>query len=120
MALAVGLRVAHPRMCPAQFVAKGASLTTGGKRGDGWTAVLRRQPAGIVDGQPQGGYTNSFEIICPDRSDDPDRDYREISAQLRQVRGPHPITDGITVCEKHLRLRQHPEAAHRPTGGWQR
>jgi hypothetical protein len=93
-------------MCPAQFVARGASVTTGGKDGDGWTAVLRRQPAGIVDGQPQGGYTNTFEIICPDRGDDPGTGYREISAELRQVHGPYPITDGVAAYEKHLRQRQ--------------
>ena len=26
----------------------------------GWTTVLRHQPARIVDGQPQGGYTNAL------------------------------------------------------------
>lgn len=86
-------------MCAAQFAAKGASVTTGGNRGDGWTAVLRRQPARIVDGQPQSGYTNSFEIICPGCGDDPGTDYREISADLRQVCGPYPITDGIAAYE---------------------
>lgn len=26
------------------------------QRADGWTLVLRRQPARIVEGEPQGGY----------------------------------------------------------------
>jgi hypothetical protein len=99
-------------------------MTTDDNRGDNWAAVLRRQPARIVDGQPQGGYTNSFEIICPDCGDDPDTDYREISAELRQVRGPYPLTDGIAAYEKHLGLHQHRGAVHRPGpvagAGWRR
>jgi hypothetical protein len=31
-----------------------------------WTAVLRRQPARVVDGEPEGGCTDMFEIICCD------------------------------------------------------
>ena len=31
-----------------------------------WTVVLRRQPARMVEGRPEGGYTNMFEIICCD------------------------------------------------------
>jgi len=34
--------------------------------GQSWTAVLRRQPARIVDGKAEGGDTNMFEIICCD------------------------------------------------------
>jgi hypothetical protein len=99
-------------------------VTTGGKHGDGWTAVLRRPPAGIVDGQPQGGYAKSFEIICPNCGDDPGTDYREISAELRQVRGSYPITDGIAAYDKHLRQRQQLGRHYRlgpPTdAGWRR
>jgi len=28
----------------------------------------------MVDGQPQGGYTDVFELICCDRGDDPGLD----------------------------------------------
>jgi len=38
----------------------------------GRTAVPRRQPARIVEGQPEGGYTSAFEINCCDCSDHPD------------------------------------------------
>ena len=31
---------------------------------DGWTVVLRRQPAQVADGQAEGACTNAFEIIC--------------------------------------------------------
>jgi hypothetical protein len=41
--------------------------------------VLRRQPAQIVDGQPEGGYTDDLELICCHCGDDPELDYREVS-----------------------------------------
>ena len=74
--------------------------------GHGWTAVLRRQPARIVKGRPEGGYTDVFEIICSDCGDHPDLDYREVSARLQLVRGPSPIAVGIAAYEDHLRLHQ--------------
>ena len=33
--------------------------------------VLRRQPAPIIMGRPEGGYTRAFEIICSRASADP-------------------------------------------------
>jgi hypothetical protein len=53
-----------------------------------WTAVLRRRPARIVAGRPEGGYTNVFEIICCDCGDQPDDDYRDVSPELQRTRGP--------------------------------
>jgi len=73
-----------------------------GHPGPGWTVVLRRQPARLVDGQPQGGYTELFELICCYCGDDPDRDYREVSPELQQIRGPYPIAAGIAAYEKHI------------------
>jgi hypothetical protein len=29
-----------------------------------WTVVLRRQPVRIVEGQPEGGYTDAYGLIC--------------------------------------------------------
>ena len=73
----------------------------------GWTTVLRRQRARIVDGQPQGGYTNDFEIICCDCGDHPGLDYSEVSPGLQRIRGPCPIADGVAAYGKHVRL--HPQ-----------
>jgi hypothetical protein len=81
----------------------------------GWTTVLRRQPARIVDGQPQGGYTNAFEIICCDCGDDPGLDYSEVSPGLQRIRGPYPIADGVAAYEKHVKL--HPQPGRRHPGG---
>ena len=60
----------------------------------GWTTVLRRQPARIVDGRAEGPYTDAFEIICCNCGDDPDLDYSEVSPRLQLVRGPYPIAAG--------------------------
>jgi len=80
----------------------------------GWTTVLRRQPARIVEGRPEGGYTSAFEIICCDCGDHPDLDYCEVPPELRRVRGPYPIADGIAAYEKHVRLHPQPGRRQRP------
>ena len=82
--------------------------------GHGWTTVLRRQPARIVEGQPEGGYTDVFEIICCDCGDDPDLDYSEVSPRLQRVRGPYPIAAGVAAYERHVRLHRQPGLRHRP------
>ena len=74
-----------------------------------WTVVLRRQPARIVAGRTEGGYTNVFEIVCCDCGDQPDLDYREVSPELQRIRGPYPIAAGVAAYGKHVRL--HPPAA---------
>ncbi len=69
-------------------------MTTGGQPGDGWTVVLRRQPTRIVDGRPQGGYTNAFGIIRCEFGDNRDWDYRQVSPELQQIRGPYLTNRG--------------------------
>ena len=81
-------------------------MATDDQRVDGWTVVLRRQPARIVDGRVQGPYTNAFEIICCDCGDDPGLEYAEAPPRLQLVRGPYPIKDGIAAYETHLRLHR--------------
>jgi len=81
----------------------------------GWTVVLRRQPVRIVEGQPEGGYTDAYELICCECGDHPDLDYRDISPELQRIRGPYMFADGIAAYGEHIR-RQHrqqpvPEAA---------
>jgi hypothetical protein len=65
----------------------------------GWTTVLRRQPARIVEGQAEGGYTSVFEIICCDCGDDPGLDYRKVSPGLQRIRGRCPIGTAL----QHMR-----------------
>jgi hypothetical protein len=84
-----------------------------GQPGYGWTAVLRRRPVRIVAGRPEGGYTGEFEIICCDCGDDPDLDYREVTPELRQIRGPYPIAAGITAYETHASRHPRPQRPRR-------
>ena len=86
-------------------------MATRDQPGNGWTVVLRRQPARMVKGRPEGGYTDLFEIVCCDCGDHPDLDYSEVSPVLQRVRSPYPIADGITAYVTHLRLRHQPARA---------
>jgi hypothetical protein len=70
----------------------------------GWATVLRRLRACIVEGQPEGGYTSAFELICCDCGDHPDLDYSEVSPGLQRIRGPYPIADGLSAYDKHVKL----------------
>ena len=75
----------------------------------GWTVVLRRRPARMVKGRPEGGWTEEYEIVCCYCGDDPDLDYREVSPALQQIRGPHPLPAGVTAYVRHA--RRHPGPA---------
>ena len=86
-------------------------MATREQPGDGWTAVLRRQPTRIIEGRPEGGYTDLFEIVCCDCGDHPYLDYAEVSPGLQRVRGPYPITDGIAAYEEHLGRHHDPARA---------
>jgi hypothetical protein len=83
---------------------RGGSMAVGHRPGESWAAVLRRQPARVVEDGPEGGYTDMFEIICGDCGDDPRLDYLEVSPRLQLVRGPYPIALGVAVYEQHVDL----------------
>jgi hypothetical protein len=89
-------------------IAEEAGMATRDQPGDGWTVVLRRQPSRLVEGRPEGGYTDMFEIICCDCGDHPDLDYTEVSPELQRIRGPYPVADGISAYVKHARLHRKP------------
>jgi len=40
-------------------------MATRDQPGNGWTVVLRHQPARMVEGRPEGGYTDQYEIVQP-------------------------------------------------------
>jgi len=65
-----------------------------------WSVTLRRQPASLSTGHPEDD-TSTFEVICRECGDDPDLDYRDVSSELRQIRGPYPLTAGIAAFLKH-------------------
>jgi hypothetical protein len=74
--------------------------------GAGWTVLLGRPPARIVEGWPEDGYTDAFKVICCDCGDHLDLDFSEVSPGLRQVRGPYPIADGISGYVEHAGLHR--------------
>ena len=86
-------------------------MVTRDQRGDGWTVVLRRQPARMLEGRPEGGYTDLYEIGCCDCGDHPHMDYRKVSPELQRVRGPYPVADGIAAYVQHVRLYHQPAHA---------
>ena len=85
-----------------------------GHQGPGWTVVLRRRPARIVEGRPVGGCTDEFEIICCDCGDDPGLDYPEVSPALQRIRGPYLIAAGITAYVEHARRHPTPRGIDMP------
>ena len=86
-------------------------MASGDQRGDGWTVVLRRQPARMLEGRPEGGYTDLYEIVCCDCGDHPDLDYSEVSHELQQIRWPYPTADGISANVEHVGLHRQPARA---------
>jgi hypothetical protein len=73
-----------------------------GQPGHGRTAFVRRQPARIVDGRVEGGYTGAFELICPGCGDNPYVDYSEVPPQLQRLRGPHTLEAALEAYDQHL------------------
>jgi len=71
----------------------------------GWTVVLRRQPVRLIEGRPEGGYTDSYELICCDCGDNPELDYRDVSADFQRIRGPYTVAAGISAYVQHVRLQ---------------
>ncbi len=82
--------------------------------GNGWTVVLRRRPVRMVEGRPEGGYTEDYEIVCCDCGDDPDLNYCEVSPVLQRIRGPYPVAAGITAYVLHARRHPRPQEIQQP------
>ena len=82
----------------------GGTFPLAGQPGHGRTAYLRRQPARIVDGRMEGGYTAVFEVICGQCGDHPYLDYSEIPRWLQRIRGPYTLEEGLAAYADHLGL----------------
>jgi hypothetical protein len=65
-------------------------------------ASLRRQSAHVVDGKLDGGYTDSFEIICRDCGDSPRWEYQDVPPRLQRLRGPYWLMAGAAKYEAHI------------------
>ncbi len=75
-----------------------------------WTLGLRRQPTSDADGSLRDDGTEEYELICRDCGDDPQLSYREVSAELQQVRGPYQLKAGIEAFVEH-------DQSHEPAAG---
>jgi hypothetical protein len=75
----------------------------------GWTVVLRRQPARLVEGRPEGGYTDRYELVCCDCGDDPGLDYRDVGPRLQRIRGPYAFPVGVAAYGQHVRQQHGPQ-----------
>ena len=80
------------------------------------TAHLRRQPVLIVDGRAEGGYTDMFELVCPDCGDHLDLEYSEVSPRLQRLRGPRSLQAGLAALHRHLGLAWPMETEPEVTG----
>ena len=69
---------------------------------------MRRQPARIVDGRIEGGYTSTFELICPSCGDYPYLDYSEVPPRLQWLRGPCTLEAVLAEYDEHLGLLSRP------------
>jgi hypothetical protein len=105
----------QPRV-PSPVSVREAGETTGVRVGPGRTVVLRRQPTRVVGGQPQGGHTDVFELICCERGDDPNLDYRDVSPGLQRIRGQYPIAARPVELLRRARGRGQEVPLHRPAG----
>ena len=72
-----------------------------GHPGHGSDAFLRSQPARIVDGRVEGGYTSMYELICPACGDHRELDYLEISPRLQRLRGSYGLAAALAAFHKH-------------------
>jgi hypothetical protein len=59
-----------------------------GQPGYGYTAMLRRLPARIVEGRPECGYTSMVEVIGCTRGDHLYLDYSQVSPRPQRIRSP--------------------------------
>jgi hypothetical protein len=73
-----------------------------GHDGHGIWACLRGQPSRIVQGRPEGGYTDRYEVICPDCGDHPRLAYADAGPRLQHVRGPYTLNEGVSAYERHI------------------
>ncbi len=92
-------------------------MITDGLPGQDGMLVLRRQPARVVGGRPEGGYTDAYELICRDCGDDPDLDYHQVSPEFQRIRGPYPIAVGVEAYEQHAGQHVTRRPIFEPTSG---
>jgi hypothetical protein len=80
-----------------------ATVRSGVPGHDDGTAFVRLRRGKLVDG-PSGQrvWDNTtegpYEVVCPGCGDDPSRDWSEISAELRRIRGIYRTKEGAEAA----------------------
>jgi len=69
--------------------------------GPDWTISLRRRPASLGNGCQDDDHAAIFELVCRLCGDDPALGYRQVSAELRRIRGPYPMSEGTEAFACH-------------------
>jgi hypothetical protein len=64
----------------------------------------------------EGGYTDTFELICPSCGDHQYLDYSEVSPQLQRLRGSRTLEAALATHEEHPGLRRPSRAGSRVGG----
>jgi hypothetical protein len=75
-----------------------------GQPGHSRTAFVRLQPACIVDGRIEGGYSDRYELVCPSCGDHPYMDYADLPQWLQHLRGPRTLQAAVAAYEEHIGL----------------
>jgi hypothetical protein len=75
-----GQPASAPRNAHTTQPSVGDTKIPSGHDGHGMWAFLRRQPIRMVQGGPEGGYTDLYEVICPDCGDHPRVAHRRLAA----------------------------------------
>jgi hypothetical protein len=69
------------------------------------TAILRAQPAGMINGHPAGGYTGRYEVICRACGDDRCLSHDDVPPGLQKLRGPRDsLASDLAALHAHIGL----------------
>lgn len=69
------------------------------------TAILRAQPAGMINGHPAADYTGRYEVICRACGDDRCLSYDDVPPGLQKLRRPSDsLASGLAALHAHIGL----------------
>jgi hypothetical protein len=81
-------------------------MTTYSHSAPKWGTILRRQDVRTGADTVQPDDARRYEVICTECGDDPDRPYRDVSAELQFIRGPYVLGAAVSAYEQHLQLHE--------------
>jgi hypothetical protein len=103
-----------PQRTPGGVTARGQDVKTLDQPRHGWTTVLRRQPARIVNGQTEGGYTDTLSSYAATVVTIPTWITLRSHLSFSGSAGPTRSRTALPHNKKHVKLHQQPGQRHRP------